>query len=631
VATLNGLKGQRRPAKTRIPADIARIVEVRRFLHQVIPGGALSDSRVFDLEVAVSEACGLAVKHSSEEVQLTAWALQDRVVVEVSSRGESGLIPAETDTSLPPIALCLMTTLADQLQISRLSDHLTRISLTFLFEVARDRRRRSSNPPSAKEEESERERLLEDPRVHGRVITTAELRKRKAVEGRLKAQAFSDPLTGLANRALFSDRLGNALSRADRLGSSVAVALIDLDDFKIVNDSLGHAAGDRLLVQLSERLKGQLRAEDTAARLGGDEFAVLLEEGTSVGGMSGAIGRVLAHLRAPYALPEADVRVGASVGVAVRYPRSCGAEELLEQADFALYAAKSAGKNSFKLFESGMSAPNVAKLELQTELELALERDEIVAHYQPILSTPTGTIVGFEALCRWAHPQQGLLAPTSFFPVAEESGLVVALGDMVLRQACDCLRQWDALHPDSGLWFAINLCDRQLREPRMVDTLLLALTDSHLEPERLVLDINETVFAQADPYVLENLTAIREAGVRLAIDDFGSGLSSISLLGEHPVDILKMAKDLVDTLDRSPGGSVPAGAVMSLARSLGSKVVAVGVERRNQSEGLIDLGCDMWQGWHFSPAIEASQLLALSGTALPADPLRVQHLPDLAC
>ena len=613
MATLNGFKGQRRPVKTKIPADLARIAEVRTFLQQMIPGGALSDSRVFDLVVAVSEACAIAVKHSTQEVELAAWALQDRVVVEVSSRGEFGFNPAETDTSQSPMGLCLMTTLADQLQISRLSDRSTRISLTFLFEAARNRRRRLPNPPTAKQKESERERLLEDPRVHGRVITATELRKRKAVEGRLKVQAFSDPLTGLANRALFSDRLDNALARADRLGSSIAVALIDLDDFKNVNDSLGHAAGDRLLVQLSERLRGQLRAEDTAARLGGDEFAALLEEGTTLGGMSGAIGRVLAHLRAPYALPEADVRLGASVGVAIRYPRGCGADELLEQADFALYAAKSAGKNGFKLFESGMSAPSIAKLELQAELEQALERDEIVAHYQPIISTPTGMIVGFEALCRWEHPQRGLLAPISFLPLAEESGLVVALGDLVLRQACDCVQQWDALHPDSGLWLAINLSGRQLREPGMVDALLLTLADSNLEPERLVLEINETVFAQADQYVLGNLAAIREAGVRLAIDDFGTGLSSLSRLGKHPVHILKMAKDLVDTLDGPLGGGVLAGAVVSLARSLGSQVVAEGVERRNQSEGLIDLGCDMWQGWHFSPAIESSQLLALPG------------------
>jgi EAL domain-containing protein (putative c-di-GMP-specific phosphodiesterase class I) len=218
-----------------------------------------------------------------------------------------------------------------------------------------------------------------------------------------------------------------------------------------------------------------------------------------------------------------------------------------------------------------------------------------------------------EAMCRWRHPQRGLLAPNSFLPVAEEDGLIVPIGGLVLRQACDCLRQWDALHPDSAPWLAVNLCGRELREPGMADALLLALTVSHLEPERLVLDINESVFALTDPYVLKNLATMREAGIRLAIDDFGAGCSSLGLLGERPVDILKMAKDFVDGLDTSPGGGVLAGAVVGLARSLGLQVVAEGVERRGQLDRLIDLNCDMWQGWHFSPAVESSQLLALPG------------------
>ena len=220
--------------------------------------------------------------------------------------------------------------------------------------------------------------------------------------------------------------------------------------------------------------------------------------------------------------------------------------------------------------------------------------------------------MGLEALCRWRHPRRGLLTPDQFLPAAEETGLIVPLGDLVLRQACDTVRQWDALHPDSGLWMAVNVCGRQLREPRMVDVLMTTLTDSRLGPERLVLDINEDVFAVSDEEVLRSLVAARQAGVRLAVDDFGTGCSSLSLLGKHPADFLKMAKPLVDTLGDCAGDGMLADAVMGLARCLRKQVVAEGVETREQLEKLTQLGCDMWQGWYFSPALKCSQILALS-------------------
>lgn len=612
MAAVNGFEGERRHIKTRIPAHVSQIGEARRFVEQVISEGALSDDRAFDLEVAVSEACASAIERSEQEVELAAWRLRDRVVVEISSRGEHGFNLAETDEPKLPLSLPLMTSLADQVQISRLSDHLTRVSLTFLVDPADDSPSESIEPSEETGGESERERLLEDPRVRGHVLTSAESQERKVAEARLMRQAFRDPLTGLANRALFFDRLASALSRADRRGSSVALVLIDLDDFKKVNDSWGHAGGDRLLVELAERLGSQLRAEDTAARLGGDEFALVLEEGTGAENAARTVERILARLRAPLTLAEASITPGVSAGLAVRPPRGCGAEELLQQADFALYAAKSDGKNNLRLYESGISAPSVARRELETDLQRALERGEIVAHYQPILSTRTGLIVGLEALCRWRHPRRGLLTPDHFLPMAEESGLIVPLGDLVLRQACETVQQWDALHPGSSLWMAVNLCGRQLREPRMVDALLTTLADSKLEPERLVLDINEDVLAVSDEKVLQTLVATKEAGIRLAIDDFGTGCSSLSLLGKHPAEFLKIAKTLVDSLDDSAGDSVVADAIMGLARCLSKQVVAEGVERREQLERLGQLGCDMWQGWYFSPALKCSQLLALS-------------------
>jgi diguanylate cyclase (GGDEF)-like protein len=504
-----------------------------------------------------------------------------------------------------------MTALADQVQISRLSDALTRLSLTFLLEGAQGGPGESGAVCEEAEGESEREGLLEDPRVRGRVLTGAEWRQLKIVEARLKRLAFSDSLTGLANRALLFDRLGNAVSRADRHGFSLAVALIDLDDFKKVNDCWGHAAGDQLLVETAERLRSQLRAEDTAARLGGDEFAVLLEEGPGAENAAHTVERILARIRAPFAVGGVDVCPTASAGVAVRSPHGCAAEELLRQADFALYVAKAEGKNGLRLFKSEMSAPSAQRLELGTELQRALERQEIVALYQPIISTGTGSIVGLEALCRWKHPRRGLLAPADFLPVAEETGLIVPLGEVVLRQACSCLRQCDDLHPSSGLWLAVNVSGRQVREPGTLDALQAALKDSRLEPGRLILDITEDIFTLGDEKMLESLAATRKAGMRLAIDDFGAGCSSLGRLARQPVDIIKMDKALVRSLSTSSEDSLLAGAMMGLARSLRTRVVAEGVERRDQVEKLASLGCDMWQGWYFSPALESAQFVAL--------------------
>ena len=613
MTALDRFEARRKRVKTTIPAEVAQISEARRFIQQVISQGGLSKERAFDLEVAVSEACANAIEHSGQDVELAAWRLRDRVVVEVSSRGEAGSHPAENDERQLPLSLPLMTSLADQVQISRLSDSLTRLSLTFLLEGAQGGPPESSSIHLGEtERESAREHLLEDPRVHGEVLSSAESRERKVVEARLVRQAFRDPLTGLANRALFFDRLANALARADRHGSALAVALVDLDDFKKVNDSLGHAAGDRLLVEVAERLRSQLRAEDTAARLGGDEFALILEEGTGADDAARTVERILARIGGPFVLGQTDIRPRASAGVAVRLPRGCAAEELLQEADFALYAAKAEGKNGFKLFASEMSAPSAARRELETELGQALERRQIVAHYQPILSTSTGVIVGVEALCRWEHPRRGLLLPADFLPLAQETGLIVPLGDVILRQACSCLRQWDALCPGSGLWLAVNRCGRELREPRMVDALLEALKDSRLEPERLIIDVSEDVFTLSDEKMLESLARTKEAGIRLAIDDFGAGCSSLSRLARQPADILKMAEAFARSLEGPSEDHVLAGAMMGLARSLSTQVVAEGVERREQLEKLARLGCDMWQGWYFSGALESSQLLALS-------------------
>ena len=307
--------------------------------------------------------------HSGQEVELVAWRMRDRVLVEVSSRGESGSHPAQNESRRLPFSLSLMTALADQVQISRLSDSFTRLSLTFLLADAEGGPTESSTVFGETDVESAREGLLEDPRIRGQVLTKAQLRERRKLEASLRKQAFRDPLTGLPNRALFFDRLGNALARADRHGSSIAVVLIDLDDFKKVNDCWGHAAGDGLLKVTAERLRSQLRAADTAARLGGDEFAIILEEGTVAEKAAHTVDRILRRIGAPFVVGGTDVCPSASAGIAVRSSQGCGPEVLLQQADVALYAAKAEGKNGLKLFAGEMSVPSTTRLEFGTELQ----------------------------------------------------------------------------------------------------------------------------------------------------------------------------------------------------------------------------------------------------------------------
>jgi len=453
--------------------------------------------------------------------------------------------------------------------------------------------------------------LLGDARVRGLVLTTRDISERKAFEEQLTRQAFHDPLTGLPNRALFSDRLAHAFARADRQGFSVAVLLLDLDDFKNVNDSLGHAEGDRLLVLAAERLQNVLRGSDTAARLGGDEFVIVLENGPSLSRPDRVAERVLAHLREPYRLSAAEVFVSASIGVAIREPRGDTGEEVLRNADTALYAAKSQGKDCYRLFKPQMFEVARVRLELEAELRRALECREITVHYQPILSTMTGQIVGFEALARWEHPTRGLLLPASFIALAEETGLIVPLGYQVLEQACHAFKEWDTRYPHLRLRLTINLSPRQLRAPEVVEKVIKIVGSSGLRAERLVLEITESVLVEDDLGTLSTLQTLREAGISLAIDDFGTGYSSLSYLKRYPVDILKIAKPFVDSIGETVDGAALASAVVSLAKSLRLEVVAEAVEKPEQLETLAALDCDMWQGSYFSLALPSAQISTL--------------------
>jgi diguanylate cyclase (GGDEF)-like protein len=423
-------------------------------------------------------------------------------------------------------------------------------------------------------------------------------------------QALHDALTGLPNRALFTDRIQHALTQGRRRGTSCGVIFLDLDRFKTVNDSLGHAAGDELLVTVARRIDESLRSADTAARLGGDEFAVLLED---LAGPEEAVlvaERVADALRTPVVVQGREVFVSASVGIAVG---RVGASELLRQADVAMYRAKAEGKGRVCVFEESMQAEVLERLELEGELLRAIERDEIAVHYQPVIALDGQTLAGFEALARWTHPTRGLVPPPHFIPLAEDNGSIVALGRQILRTACRQAARWLAEFPSAQpRIMSVNLSGRQLEDPNIVADVAAALADSGLPAGALVLEITETVLMHDTEATIARLTALKALGVRLAVDDFGTGYSSLRYLRRFPIDILKMAKPFVDGLDAGDDeGRALARAIVELATSLKLACIAEGIEASGQADVLHELGCGLGQGFHFARPMAPEAMTAL--------------------
>jgi diguanylate cyclase (GGDEF)-like protein len=433
-------------------------------------------------------------------------------------------------------------------------------------------------------------------------------------------QALHDGLTGLPNRALFLDRLEHALARAMRAGGEVAVLFLDLDRFKTVNDSLGHAAGDQLLQTVAGRIAGCMRAADTAARLGGDEFAVLLEDLTSHHEAVRVAERILAALDEPIPVAGREVFVGTSIGVATG---ASGAEDLLRDADVAMYRAKAQGKGRYAIFEPGMQAEVLERLELEGDLTRALAADggagpagALEVFYQPIVVLATGELAGHEALVRWRHPTRGLLPPAAFVPVAEETGLIAPIGRFVLREACRQAAAWQ-VH-GAGLTMNVNLSGRQLEDPELVDLVTQLLRDTRLPPRSLVLEITETVLMQDTRTTIDRLRALRALGVRLALDDFGTGYSSLRYLNRFPLDVIKMAKPFVDGLGEREEDPALARAIVDLGANLGLEIVAEGIEGSAQLAQLRRLGCPLGQGYWFArpmPAPAAEAHLELVGAS----------------
>ncbi len=439
---------------------------------------------------------------------------------------------------------------------------------------------------------------------------------RKALEQELTWQAHHDALTGLANRARFHERIAGALARArdrdgtparaDAGGSAPALLLIDLDDFKTVNDSLGHGAGDRLLRIVAERLLDATRGTDTVARLGGDEFGVLLGAVRELSEAALVADRVVAALTAPYVLDGREVRVGASVGIAVAQ-RGDDPDVLLRNADLALYRAKALGKSRHETFAPAMYAAAVERLELEAELQRAIARRELVLHYQPIIELATGAVAGVEALVRWIHPERGVVPPAAFIPIAEATGLIVPLGRLVLDAACRAAAEWRALGAHATT-VAVNVSGRQLQHATFVEDVAAVLHASGLAPQRLVLEVTESVLLADLETALGRLEALRALGVQLALDDFGTGYSSLAYLQRLPVDVLKI--DRTFTADLTAGGrrSAVARAVGMFAGALGLRTVAEGIETPEQHAELAALGCGFGQGYLYAPPLAPAAL-----------------------
>ena len=453
--------------------------------------------------------------------------------------------------------------------------------------------------------------ILQDGEVVGSVVTFKDITERKALEDQLRHQAFHDPLSALPNRALFMDRLEHALTRANRRGSKVAVLFMDLDNFKVINDSLGHKAGDQLLKAVAKRLEVNLRPEDTAARLGGDEFTILVEDVTNVGDVAQMAERIAEILQPPYILEEQEVFVTVSIGIALNISTQEQPEDLLRHADLAMYRAKHRGKARYEMFEPSMDAKAVERLMLETTLRRALIRQQFKVYYQPIVTLENNEVAGVEALVRWEHPQRGLLLPEEFLSIAEEMGLIVRIGQWVLREACKQARDWQERYPSTPpLTISVNLSTREFFHPEMVAEVL---GESEIDPATLQLEITEGAMSSNGTYSADRtLRNLKHIGVKLAIDDFGLGYSSLSYLKRFPVDFLKIDRSFIAGLGQDTEGvskdAEIVKAMIDLTHALGLKVIAEGVETSEQLALLRNMKCDLTQGNYFSEPLPSGAL-----------------------
>jgi diguanylate cyclase (GGDEF)-like protein/PAS domain S-box-containing protein len=458
------------------------------------------------------------------------------------------------------------------------------------------------------------------------IFQIQDITDRKLAEQQLHHDAFHDALTGLPNRALFMDHLKLATARSKRNSSSMfAVLYLDLDRFKIINDSLGHTIGDQLLVGIADRLKKHLRPGDTVARLGGDEFTILIEDIADETESVQVAERIQNELSTPFTLSGREVFTTVSLGIA---PSSTGyerAEDILRDADTAMYRAKSAGKARYEIFDKAMHARAINLLQMETDMRRALEREEFVLHYQPIVALENFRLRGFEALVRWQHPERGFISPMDFIPVAEETGMIIQLGEWVLREACTQMQRWQKIFPvDSPLFITVNLSSKQFSQNTLISKVATILRESGVNPHTVKLEITESVVMENIDTATDMLRQLRALGVKLAIDDFGTGYSSLSYLHRFPIDTLKIDRSFVTRMSENNENTEIVRTIIVLAQNLGMDVVAEGVETNEQLVLLQKLGCENGQGYFFSKPVNAGsaeRIIAETYSAL-ISPLR---------
>nr|WP_293109793.1 EAL domain-containing protein [Okeania sp. SIO2F4] len=450
--------------------------------------------------------------------------------------------------------------------------------------------------------------LTSDSYIEGIVVNCHNITDRKIAEEKLLHDAFHDSLTQLPNRALFMDRLSNALARYQRHSQDkFAVIFIDLDRFKIVNDSLGHNAGDRLIIEVANRLKQDMRDDDSVARMGGDEFAILLEYVKSEENAEYIAQRIQKLLQLPFYINEQEVYTSASIGIVLSNKDYQSPTDILRDADTAMYRAKTLGKARQEVFNTSMYADNLAQLKLEIDLRQALQRNELELYYQPIILLETGLICGFEALIRWKHPERGMISPNEFIPIAEETGLIIPIGWWTLQQACQQTYNWQQQFSLQSLTISVNLSGRQFSQSKLVEQVDEILCCTCLDHHSLRLEITETTIMENEQIVMGILSELKAMNIQLNIDDFGTGYSSLSRIRNFPIDTLKIDRSFVMTMDSESQNLEITKAIISLASNLEIDVIAEGVETASQLALLRDLNCKYGQGYFFSKPVDSSQ------------------------